>query len=97
MRIYNSHLTRAEVRHYAELIESAEEALRLAEEVEAIGQDDAEPHDESAEPEGDPWKASIASDSPSSSTGPWGSPSPSADPWATPPPSSELLSDEPPF
>lgn len=34
LRIYNSHLARVEVRHYAELIESAEEALRVAEEVE---------------------------------------------------------------
>lgn len=97
MRIYNSHLTRAEVRHYAELIESAEEALRVAEEVEAIGQDDAESHDESAQPEDDPWTTSNASDSPSSATDPWGSPSPSADPWATPPPSPKWLSDEPPF
>lgn len=96
MRIYNSHLARAEVRHYAELIESAEEALRVAEEVEAIGQADAETHDESAQPEGDPWTASNAS-SPSSTTDAWGTPAPSADPGGTPPSSLGRLPDEPPF
>jgi hypothetical protein len=42
MRMCNSHLARMEVRHYAELIDSAEEALQGAEEVEAIGQADGE-------------------------------------------------------
>ena len=97
MRIYNSHLARAEVRHYAELIESAEEALRIAEELDAIEQADAESHDESAHQSDDSWTTSHATDSPSSTTDPWRSPSPSADPWATPPPSPDWLSDEPPF
>lgn len=97
MRIYNSHLARVEVRHYAELIESAEAALRVAEEVEAIGQADAETHDGPAQLEDDPWMSSNAPGSPPSTTDPWGSPSPSTDPWVTPSPTPEWLSDEPPF
>lgn len=97
LRIYNSHLARVEVRHYAELIESAEEALRVAEEVELIEEADAETHDESAQPQVDPWATSGASDTPSRTTDPWRWPSPSADPWATPPPSPGWRSEEPPF
>jgi hypothetical protein len=85
LRIYNSHVARVEVRHYAELIESAEAALRIAEEIEAV----TEPEGEVAAPkvEADPWTA----------TDPWGSPPSASDPWATPPPPPEWLADEPPF
>lgn len=97
LRIYNSHLARVEVRHYAELVESAQEALRVAEEVEAIEQADAETHDGPAQPEHDPWTTPKASDSQSWTTDTWGSPSLAADSWATPPPSPKWPSDEPPF
>ena len=97
LRIYNSHLARVEVRHYAELIDSAEEALRVAEEVESAEQADAGTHDEPAQPQVDPWATPKASDSPSWTTDPWRSSSPPADPWATPPPAPEWRSDEPPF
>jgi hypothetical protein len=55
MRIYDSHLARVEVRHYAELIESAEEALRVAEEVDLADQADTGTHDGPVQPQIDPW------------------------------------------
>jgi hypothetical protein len=84
LRIYNSHLGRVEVRHYAELIESAEEALRITEETEAVT--GPEPEAATRETEEDPWDT----------TDPWSSPPSVSDPWATPPPPG-WLPGEPPF
>lgn len=97
IRIYASHLARVEVRHYAELIESAEQALRVAEEVDSIEFADAQTHDEPEQPQDDFWSTPMASGFPPRTTDPWGSPSPSADPWASPPPSPGWRWDEPPF
>lgn len=84
LRIYNSHLGRVEVRHYAELIESAEQALRITEEIDGIT--GPEPEAATRETEEDPWDT----------TDPWSSPPSVSDPWATPPPP-ERRPGEPPF
>ncbi len=85
LRIYNSHLARVEVRHYAELIESAEESLRIATEIEAV-----------TEPQGGVVAPKVGED-PWAPKDRWGSPSSTSDPWATPTPPAEWLADEPPF